>query len=62
MINPTGFIAIFVAVACAMALLLVGFMLLVNEKNYSKNVKKFVQNMEFQTMTLTKSLLKQMER
>lgn len=36
MINPTGFIAIFVAVACAMALLLVGFMLLVNEKKMLK--------------------------
>lgn len=40
MINPTGFIAIFVAVACAMALLLVGFMLLVNEKKLLKECEE----------------------
>lgn len=36
MINPNGFIAIFVAIACAMSLLLVAFMMLVKENKLYK--------------------------
>lgn len=43
MINPNGFVAVFASVACAMILLLVGFLLLVKEKKLVEENHKICQ-------------------